>query len=225
MLRLVAAAARCRVRSACLAAPLSPVLRAPAASLQCKSASFPLCFSNDADPRPAPTYIARHSREAWHRTVAPALRTFLRLKNHLMVPIAFVVPRDDDAWPRASWGYPLGKHAEWLRTRWRKNRPLPRFALKDLEEMDFAFDTSQYKWDRFLKPALRHYFELFGDTDVPQSFSVPKGDAEWPERLWGLYLGPRVLNIRHRGDFKTQIEQDAQEMEEIRFCYDSTTMQ
>ncbi|KAE9300889.1 hypothetical protein PF008_g22900 [Phytophthora fragariae] len=223
MLRLVAARCQSRVRSACLAAPHSSALRASAAPSKYKNEAFPRLLSLDADTYRPPKAVNITSEEVWHRTVAPALRTFLALKKHLILPVAFVVPRDDDAWPRETWGYPLGKHAVWLRTCWRKGQPAPHFALRDLEEIDFAFDRSQYKWDHLIKPALRRYFELYGDTDVPQTFRIPTGDVAWPERLWGFSIGHRVFNIRHRGDFKAQIERDAAELEEIKFCYDSTT--
>ncbi|EGZ25087.1 hypothetical protein PHYSODRAFT_387227, partial [Phytophthora sojae] len=224
MLRLVAAAAsRCRARSARLAAPHTSVYRASAAALQRKVETSPRFFSLDAALRIPPKGIDGTSEEVWHETVAPALRTFLDLNKHLMVPISFVVPINDDAWPRETWGYPLGKHAAWLRTRWRKGQELPRFAQDDLEELDFAFDRSQYMWEHFLKPSLRRYFELHGDSDVQQTYRIPESDPKWPERLRGFYIGPRVFNIRHRGDFKAQIERDAAELDEIRFCYDSTT--
>ncbi|OWZ18216.1 hypothetical protein PHMEG_0007725 [Phytophthora megakarya] len=165
-----------------------------------------------------------NSPEVWRKTVNPALRTFLKLRGHMMVPTSFTVPRNDDKWPEDTRGYPLGKHAEYLRRCWRQNdAQVPEFAAQDLEELNFAFDLSQYKWDHFIKPALRRYYELKGNTDVQLSFRVPQGDVEWPEVLWGYYLGPRVFNIRHRGDFKTQLEKDANEMEEINFCYDIST--
>jgi hypothetical protein len=41
-------------------------------------------------------------------------------------------------------GYPLGKHAAWLRNQWRDDYP---GQLKELNEMQFAWNWSQYKWD------------------------------------------------------------------------------
>jgi len=59
-------------------------------------------------------------------------------------------------------------------------------------------------------------------TDVPSNFVIPKGDRQWPERLWGLLLGRRVNSIRSRGDFSQQVEADANELERLAFCHDST---
>jgi hypothetical protein len=55
------------------------------------------------------------SAAAWKKTVKPAFLTFLALNKHLMVPVKFVIPSGDNAWPEAAWGYALGKHAAWLR--------------------------------------------------------------------------------------------------------------
>ncbi|ETM32390.1 hypothetical protein L914_20192 [Phytophthora nicotianae] len=220
---MLVAARRCiRVGALQLASAPTHILSVSPPLLQYKrkNARF---FSSDLDAYRAPTVAVPCSANVWTKTVNPALRTFLKLRNHVMVPISFVVPTDDDNWPRETHGYPLGKHAEWLRRRWREMKDLPEFTVQDLKELGFAFDLSQYKWDHFVKPALHHYYELHQHTDVPQMFQVKHGDADWPERLWGFYLGPRVFNIRHRGDFQAQIQQDAQEMAEINFCYDSTT--
>ncbi|EGZ25134.1 hypothetical protein PHYSODRAFT_465795, partial [Phytophthora sojae] len=135
----------------------------------------------------------------------------------------FVVPRGDDAWPRAAWGYPLGKHAAWLRKQWREGgRGIDPTQSKELDEMPFAWDWSQHKWDLFLLPALRRYFELNGHTDVSTDFRIPKESPEWPDHLRGYYLGCKVLNIRNRDDYAKQVEADQDELERLHFCHDST---
>ncbi|KAI9921032.1 hypothetical protein PsorP6_001240 [Peronosclerospora sorghi] len=150
----------------------------------------------------------------------------MKLKNHVLVPLSFVIPSGDgiEQWPQETWGYPLGKHAQWLRQTWKKKKPLPEFALKDLQEISFAFDVNQYKWDHFIKPALCHYFDLYGNTDILHRFRIPCGDSKWPKKLWGYYLGARVFNIRSRGDFKVQIQADAELIAKLNFCYDTTVM-
>ncbi|KAI9998278.1 hypothetical protein PInf_002653 [Phytophthora infestans] len=219
---MVVAARRCLPVGALQLAP-APIhlLSVSTSPLQCKRDSK-RSFSSESPAYRVPSITVPLSATVWTKTVNPALRAFLKLRNHVMVPISFVVPMDDDEWPVNTHGYPLGKHAEWLRRRWRGRLEPPKFAAQDLQELDFAFDRSQYMWDHFVKPALCRYYELYDHTDVPQTFRVQHGDAAWPERLWGYYLGPRVFNIRHRGDFKIQIQKDVQEMAEINFCYDST---
>ncbi|KAE8986547.1 hypothetical protein PR003_g17312 [Phytophthora rubi] len=159
----------------------------------------------------------------WKATVKPALLTFLKLKKHLMVPIKFVVPHGDEAWPEAAWGYPLGKHGVWLRKQWREggHRIVPK-QLKELEEMEFAWDRSQYRWDRFVLPALRRFYELNGHTDVPELYRIPKGSPEWPEHLWGQRLGNKVADIRRHKYFAKQVEADKEDLKRLKFCHDST---
>ncbi|KAE9148846.1 hypothetical protein PF006_g6615 [Phytophthora fragariae] len=160
---------------------------------------------------------------AWQKAVKPSLLTFLELKKHLIVPVAFVVPHGDEAWPRVAWGYPLGKHAMWLRKKWREGGDrIDPTQRKELDEMPFAWDPIQYKWDRFVLPALRRFYELNGHTDVAREFVIPKTSAEWPEHLWGQRLGFKVMNIRKRGDFAKQVEADKDELERVHFCHDST---
>ncbi|KAE8981097.1 hypothetical protein PR001_g24101 [Phytophthora rubi] len=230
MLRLVASV-RSRllragvVRAAGVVAHGAPRLGVKKSPFLCSYEAPRLSFSSDArgGSRSWET-LAVNDPVAWQEAVKPSLVTFLELKKHLMVPIAFVVPRGDEAWPRAAWGYPLGKYAAWLRKRWRDggNFGLDPTQRKELDEMPFAWDWSQYKWDRFVLPALRRFYELNGHTDVAGEFRVPWASSEWPEHLWGQLLGRKVFNIRYRGDFTKQVEADKDELERIKFCHDST---
>ncbi|RLN31541.1 hypothetical protein BBJ28_00020046 [Nothophytophthora sp. Chile5] len=158
----------------------------------------------------------------WKETVSPAFRAFLKSHMHLMIPIRFVVPKDDELWPRATWGYPLGKHAAWLRKQRREGGVIPSFVIADLEEMAFAWENNQYRWDHFIFPALRRFFELHGHTDVPAAFHVLKGDVDWPERLWGRRLGQTVSDMRKRHDYEKQVRSNLEELAAMGFCYDST---
>ncbi|KAE8877589.1 hypothetical protein PF005_g10559 [Phytophthora fragariae] len=169
------------------------------------------------------TTPALNDSEAWQQAVKPAFLTFLKLQKHLMVPLKFTVPHGDKTWPEAAWGYPLGKHATWLRKQWREGGGcIDPTQLQELEDMGFAWDRSQYKWDRFVLPALRRFYDLNGHTDVPLSYRIPKGSPEWPEHLWGHHLGRKVAHMRNREDFATQLEADKNEMERLNFCHDST---
>ncbi|KAE9274177.1 hypothetical protein PR003_g29685 [Phytophthora rubi] len=166
---------------------------------------------------------AVYSPVAWQETVKPALLAFFKLNKHLMVPIKFVVPHGDDAWPEAAWGYPLGKHAAWLRKQWREGgHRIDQKQFKELEEMEFAWDRFQYKWDRYVLPALRRFYDLIGHTDVPELYRIPKGSPEWPEHLWGQRLGRKVMNIRCRGDFAKQMKVDEDELKRLNFCHNES---
>ncbi|KAK1929161.1 hypothetical protein P3T76_015293 [Phytophthora citrophthora] len=216
MLRLVAARCHLRVRSLQLAPALAN------GPLHYKDfRRFRLKFSTSVEPTPyhAPSVIQPHNLVVWQKTVNPALRTFLKLNHHLIIPVPFTVPITDGNWPKETWGYPLGKHARRLRQYWKKGT-LPNFAIQDLQEMDFAFNPNQYKWDHSVMPALVRYYELYGHSDVPIRYQVKPGDSEWPESLWGFRLGVRVSNIRNMGSFKAQVEKDRKALTQIKFCFD-----
>ncbi|KAE9264885.1 hypothetical protein PR003_g32637 [Phytophthora rubi] len=174
----------------------------------------PRSFSSDAKDHDRPWKTpALHNPVAWQETVKPAILTFLKLEKHLMVPVKLVVPHGDDAWPEAAWGYPLGKHAVWLRKQWREGgHRIDQQHREELEEMGFAWDWSQYKWDRFVLPALRTFYDLNGHTDVPYDLCIPKGSPEWPDYLWGQRLGSRVSSIRNRNIFAKQVVADNDEL-------------
>ncbi|KAJ8575430.1 hypothetical protein ON010_g3780 [Phytophthora cinnamomi] len=229
MLRLVSSTRSRLLRAGAFRAAAAAV--GPAASgLAVGSAPFQRCyqaprvFSSSTTDHDAPwKTIAVSNPVAWQEVVKPALLAFFKREKHLMVPIKFVVPHGDDAYPEAAWGYPLGKHAEWLRKQWREEgRKIDQKQREELDEMEFAWDWSQYKWDRFVLPALRRFYELNGHTDVPTGFGIPKGSSEWPEHLWGQHLPNLVRNIRNKGYFANQVKAHQDELKRLKFCYDST---
>ncbi|KAE9115418.1 hypothetical protein PF010_g9335 [Phytophthora fragariae] len=165
----------------------------------------PRCFSSDAKDHDRPWKTpALHNPVAWQETVKPAFLTFLKLNKHLMVPVKFVVPHGDDAWPEAAWGYPLGKHAEWLRKQWREGgRRIDQQQLKELEASYFdqiaramnsleaiAFDSkiAVSKWKNRVEPILVTFKQLHGHRNVPRDFVVPL-TPPWREKDWGIQLG------------------------------------
>ncbi|EGZ07093.1 hypothetical protein PHYSODRAFT_362379 [Phytophthora sojae] len=81
-----------------------------------------------------------------------------------------------------------------------------------LDEIGFAWDITQYKWDRFVLPSLRRFYELNGHLGVPSSYRVPRGSPDWPK-----HLGSKVNNILQRGDFIEQVKADQDELERLNF--------
>ncbi|KAE9343765.1 hypothetical protein PF008_g9538 [Phytophthora fragariae] len=183
MLRLVSSARGRLLRAGAFRAASAPVRGDPRLAVEHvpsdRHYEAPRFFSFDAKDNQIPWYLTLYSPVTWRETVKPAFLTFLKLKKHLMVPVKFVVPHGDDAWPEAAWGYPLGKHAAWLRKQWGEGgrRMVPK-QREELEEMEFAWDRNQYRWDRFVLPALRRFYELNGHTDVPELYRIPKGSPE-----------------------------------------------
>ena len=59
-----------------------------------------------------------------------------------------------------------------------------------------------------------------GDLEVPTAFVVPS-EAPWPEEAWGMKLGYRVNNIRHRGDFVREDPERRAELDALGFRWNS----
>ena len=69
----------------------------------------------------------------------------------------------------------------------------------ELDAIGFVWDDLERRWEEVLA-ALQAYQQVHGDLQVPKAFVVPS-EAPWAEEAWGMKLGGRVDNIRHRGDF------------------------
>ncbi|GMF47990.1 unnamed protein product [Phytophthora fragariaefolia] len=77
------------------------------------------------------------------------------------------------------------------------------------DEMMFAWDANQCKWDHRVLPALRVFRQKFGHCKVKYTFTVPS-QFPWPEPAWGLRLGETVQRIRGGG---LDVNQDMRELE------------
>ncbi|KAH7462964.1 uncharacterized protein KRP23_13181 [Phytophthora ramorum] len=223
MLRLVAARSRLMrveaIRVVGVLAPRSPSLAVAIPCSQYHLQTLRFSSSSQAQDDGSWTTLAVYNPVAWQQAVKPAFLKFLQLQKHLLVPIAFRVPYGDEMWPKAAWGYPLGKHARWLRKQWRKGK-INKTTQKELDEMPFAWDRSEYKWAHFVLPAFRRFYEFHGHTKVPHDFIIPEADPEWPEHLWGQRLGYKVISMRSQGDFAKQATRDERELEELGFVWD-----
>ncbi|KAL4161044.1 hypothetical protein PRNP1_001601 [Phytophthora ramorum] len=223
MLRLVAARSRLMrveaIRVVGVLAPRSPSLAVAIPCSQYHLQTLRFASSSQAQDDGSWTTLAVYNPVAWQQAVKPAFLKFLQLQKHLLVPIAFRVPYGDEMWPKAAWGYPLGKHARWLRKQWRKGK-INKTTQKELDEMPFAWDRSEYKWAHFVLPAFRRFYEFHGHTKVPRDFIIPEADPEWPEHLWGQRLGNKVISMRSQGDFAKQATRDERELEELGFVWD-----
>ncbi|EGZ24727.1 hypothetical protein PHYSODRAFT_450122, partial [Phytophthora sojae] len=177
----------------------------------------PRFFSSDHDAPQwqKPLALAVYNPVTWQGVVKPSLHTFLQQRKHLMVPVILIAPHGDESWPRAAWGYPLGKHAAWLRKQWREGTISPNKRV-ELDAMGFAWDFLQCKWDRFILPSLRTFYDLNGHTNVPMMFRVPRS-SDWPEHMWDQPLGSYVRGMRYDGGFAKQVRADQVELERLEF--------
>ncbi|KAJ8604430.1 hypothetical protein CTAYLR_000881 [Chrysophaeum taylorii] len=106
-------------------------------------------------------------------------------KGDAKIPVRFVVPTGDPAWPEHLWGFPLGRKAY--------DTKRATTTSTNAREQKFAQ----------LVAALETYKLLYNETAVPQKFVVPKDDEAWPSETRGLRLGHRVAEIRSKGYYVT----------------------
>eukprot|EP00977_Amphora_coffeiformis_P005031 scaffold1064_cov85-Amphora_coffeaeformis.AAC.20 len=66
---------------------------------------------------------------------------------------------------------------------------------------------------------LETYKAIYGDLLVPQPFTVPDKDPQWPEDTWGLRLGARVNAIRSQGTFINGNPERRQMLDDLGFVW------
>ncbi|OWZ09364.1 hypothetical protein PHMEG_00017946 [Phytophthora megakarya] len=153
----------------------------------------------------------------WAKELLPALRLFKAKYHHCDVPSWWVVPANDESWPKALRGYHLGKQVVRVRRNGRGSTEVAD-VLSELESLGFKFNAFEsYFVDRVL-PALEVYAKIYGDAHVPQGFIVPS-ESTWPKPSWGTKIGHTVRNIRNRHQHAQQVEIYRDRLEEIGFVW------
>ncbi|KAE8984476.1 hypothetical protein PR002_g22932 [Phytophthora rubi] len=157
----------------------------------------------------------------WEEKMLAALRAYKEINGDALVPQSFVVPSGDARWPRVAWGYALGHAVRYLRLKAGKHKISPRMDT-ELKEINFAQSTLQFQWDEIIMPALRHFYQVHGHTDVPCTFVVPDGDDAWPRLSWNWPLGVTVHRIRIDNAYARQVTESKEELKEMKICYEMT---
>lgn len=165
----------------------------------------------------------------FENVTVPALATYSKLEGDLFVPQKFIVPHGDLAWPRSTWGVPLGIQVAKLRKQ-RHQRALEHHHVDALERMGFVWKVRDAKWFQYFLPGLRIFKELHGHADVPLAFVIPErtnssdgnednGSASvWPQYLGGYMLGRHVYMVRS-GKYSSQVEESRGELEALGFSF------
>jgi hypothetical protein len=126
-----------------------------------------------------------------------ALRAYHAQNGDLIMPRRFIVPDDDETYPKDWWGLDLSSvySMKWWQTHIKQRSE----RVVELSELGFCWQRLQPEWNLILE-ALINYSSLYGDTIVPIGFVVPRS-KEWPAATWGIPLGRRCARIRGRNDF------------------------
>ena len=141
-------------------------------------------------------------RNDWF-VIKSALLRYKDFYGDLNVPKTFEIPSNSPNWPDDNWMLKLGEICKDIRSgkRYRKRRD-------ELLEIGFPFSGGSSGGDRIIiefevsRLALKTYFNIYGDLEVPCAFCIPIHDHLWPENTWGLKLGNIAERIRHNGFYK-----------------------
>ena len=151
---------------------------------------------------------------------ADALRQYARLNEcgpfssfdgptkTLKVPSTFVVPENDERWPKELWGFPLGVKCNAVRQKelYVKNKPRRR---RILQELGFRMTgNADLGWLSVVHAAAIYSSMHDRVLDVPFHYVVPSPQQDgqqngdpWPEYLWGFPLGQRLKDVRLKGAY------------------------
>uniref|UniRef100_K3WY59 Helicase-associated domain-containing protein n=1 Tax=Globisporangium ultimum (strain ATCC 200006 / CBS 805.95 / DAOM BR144) TaxID=431595 RepID=K3WY59_GLOUD len=163
--------------------------------------------------------VANWEQFRWEQVALHALQTFQTLEGHLRIPRRFVVPEDDERWPKASWGFKLGAHVNQLRV---NRATLQEYQLDALDKISFPWCVMDDMWDNQFLPALSIFRDLHGHVNVPQRFVVPSNNDKWPHTLSGFRLGRVVSRVRSADGFcVNQVKRSTHDLEALGFSYNS----
>lgn len=163
--------------------------------------------------------------------VLEALVTYKTIYGDLLVPNKFVVPREDSAWTRATWGLALGSCVYRIRARNDFLRDHHALSRRDqLDRLGFVWDVHEYSFQKFYA-ALRHfamlnscgpYSQMNKAIRVPSTFVVPE-DSSWPRGLWGYELGAKCTAVRQKELYVKGKPRRKQRLEEMGFRWNGNS--
>lgn len=138
----------------------------------------------------------------------------------LDVPPNYVVP-DCEPWPDSTRGLPLGKIMPTVGSKvYLKQHADAEQKLISLGfQPDVKTAANDLRYQR-VYDALVKYKEIHGDLLVPQPFTVPEDDTDWPEEVRGLRLGARVNAIRSQGTFVKSHPSRKEELDVLGFVWE-----
>lgn len=128
---------------------------------------------------------------SYYAVVKSALLRYKEMHGDILVSSKFIIPCDDESWPRETWGMKLGKSVSDIR---RGDRyPGQREELISIG-FDYGVPSARHGYAA-VKAALVRYMEKYGDMLMLYDYMIPAGDESWPVALQGMKLGHVVHNI------------------------------
>ncbi|CAM9491472.1 unnamed protein product, partial [Laminaria digitata] len=127
------------------------------------------------------------------------------------MPATFVIP-NADPWPIRTRGFPLGSQVRVVRSRQKYAKDcqanadrllalgVPINPMVSTEKAGGRWGgPTETRFDKLCK-ALETFAHLYGHTQVPINFEVPR-DEPWPISTWNVKLGMSLSNIVTKGTF------------------------
>lgn len=126
-----------------------------------------------------------------HRPIERVLEGTLRyqeLHQTSLVPLQFIVPKQDKDWPAYWHNKHLGKMVHKTR-QLHKKQQIPKADVTILNQNGFVLNEEQHYWEKRTMPSLLRYKELHGDiTTMEDDYIVPDGEG-YPKMAIGFNLG------------------------------------
>ena len=140
-----------------------------------------------------------------------ALKVYKEIHGNVLIKQKFVVPENDDRYPKETHGMKLGDRVGHIRYH-------GSFAehREQLEALGFHIKVPKIESFDVIYSALKVYKDIHGDLLVPAGFLVSQNDDQYPKEARGLKLGSRVMSIRNDGAYSEHREQ----LEALGFVYD-----
>lgn len=184
-------------------------------------------WASNVAQRPERVYELNQLQFVWERLqpeynlVLEALIVYKSIYGHVQVPASFVVPSENaeqEGWPKATWGIPLGNCVHRIRSRgdFLRHDDTAWSRRRQLDNLGFVWDVSEQAFRKFLfavKLYGRHEQEshaqpgVYRPLKIRSTFVVPSGltlkgsnkTNPWPKELWGYPLGVKCSAVRSKG--------------------------
>ncbi len=144
--------------------------------------------------------------------ILESLIVYKGLNGDLLVPSTFIIPYDDDRWPKSCWGISLGSSVYKIRNRGDHlggRNPNSWSRRQQLDAIGFVWDVDEFRFSKFVS-----VLKIFGKIEqsehqpesspshsgalkVPSQFVVPRS-SRWPNKYWGYRLGERCTQVRQK---------------------------
>jgi hypothetical protein len=150
-----------------------------------------VCFSNHREDLLSIGFDYSHQLTGYRLAKATLLR-YKEIFGDMSAPPSFVVPQNDESWPKGASGMKLGSIVNSIRL----GLSYTKF-YDELLSIGFDYRINAVGF-QLAKQALLLYNEIYDDMLVPSEFEVPRDSDIWPADMRGMKLGNLVTDIRQR---------------------------